>query len=252
MRLDRSLAPLCALALAACSTPRVDALARSAWVSVEGEFGASSGAVAGSSELGLQRDDFAPGARVDVELGVPRLIASAIDVDSEGAATLSSAIQMGGTTIPAGTAVGSDLELTQVDALLLFDLVPTATLDLALGLGVSVLDFDQSVSSGPMRVRAAETVPVPVLAAQAAMRWGAFELQGLGSGVAYDGGSDRLSYWSADVFARWTFAAGEPLRASLALGYRAIGIDAEYSSGGTQYSIDERLDGPWVGLELSF
>lgn len=252
MRLDRLLAPLCAVALAACSAPRVDALARTTWLSASGRFGASSGAIAGENDLGLGRDDFAPGLRVDVELGVPRLVGSVIDANSEGASTLSSAVQMNGTTIPAGTPVESDLALTQAEALVLFDLVPTSMVDLALGFGAALLDFDQSVRSGGQEVHAAETLPLPLVAGQAALRLGELELQGLVSGIAYASGSDELSYWSADLFARWAFASGGPLRASLALGWRALDLDLEYASKGTSYALDERLDGPWIGFEVSF
>lgn len=101
-----------------------------------------------------------PYARGQVDFGAPVLTASAFMFSNSGAGTLTNSF--GG--IPAGTAVSSQLDFTNVKTSLAFD-IPLGPIKLAPGVAIDLFDFDLNTSA--TSIAASEDVsviaPVPML-----------------------------------------------------------------------------------------
>lgn len=254
--LARRIALLLPFALASCALPSLDVQPRYATPSIEGEAGLSSSGVGAAADLedaGLDDDDTIAG-RLDFKFGMPHLVVLAQTPRFEGEGTLDVAITDGTNTIAAGANVASKLDLEMYDAALLFDLIPGDTLELALGFGAAYLDMSllfEEDGTGTM-VASDEAVPVPLLAAGAAVWIGPVEVVAFAGGMQYEYDDNDFSYLDLDAFARWKlFGGSHRLRASLVGGYRRTDLDVEYDDGASRVDADLTISGPYVGLELS-
>jgi hypothetical protein len=248
---------LVASGLPACALPQLDVQPRYGLLALDGEVGASSTGITGRADLeeaGLDDDEGAPGLRADFKWGAPHLILMGGQTGFDGRGMLTADIELDGVTIPAGTTVDSELDLTQYTGLIVFDLVPGKTFELGLGFGATLIDFDFDVQDvGTMaRVTSDESVPIPLLAANAGIHF--FSLEGtlLISGMSasyddYDG-----TYLDIDASLRWHLLGGKNhLRSSLMFGWRQTEVDVEYEDGSDDVEADFTLSGPYVGLEIT-
>jgi hypothetical protein len=152
--------------LAACSAPQIEAQAQYGLSKFDGDFAISSGGASGKTsmkDLGLDDEEGAPGARADFKWGLPHLTVELGKTSASGSGTTTANLSQGGTTITAGTAVDSDLDLGYIDGILTFDILPTDTVELGLGFGLQTLDIDAKVqqSGTANKVETSETFPDP-------------------------------------------------------------------------------------------
>jgi hypothetical protein len=244
-----------ACAVCGCAVPELGLMPRYGRVALEGEFGASSGSTSARSDVeraGLGEEEDVLHGRADLDLGSPHLILSGMGPSFEGRGTLDATIDDGTDTINAGATVDSEADIGIYDGLVVFDLVPGDTLDLALGIGGSVVDLDlafEEVGAGTT-IETAETFLVPVVAALAGVELGRLELQLLGLGIdaSYEG--DSILYWTGEGFLSLRLL-GTDVRASLVGGYRISQIEVDYDDENADIDADLRLSGPFVGLELA-
>jgi hypothetical protein len=217
----------------------------------------SNGTSTGSNDLdsiGIEDTEGAFGLRADFKWFLPHVTVTTQKTEWSGNGTLDNDISEGGVTIPAGTAVSSDLDLGIHKAVLTFDLLPTDNFELGIGFGVTALDFNASVRDpgSNAKVSTDETVPLPLLAARAGVGLGRFHAEGLLAGIAYQSGGDDVQYVDLDLAARVDLFGSVGFTGSFVLGYRYIGLDAKYSSSGDDIRADMTFTGPYVGLAFGF
>ena len=239
-----------------CSlTPSLVAIPRVGPLDIKGDVLVSSSGSSVSSdaeELGLEEDSGVFEPRVDFEWGPAHIMASAYWAEYEGTGTAESDLDLGGVVISEGEQVESSLDIASVNVLGTFDLIPTDVVDLGLGLGVRVIDFDgkvTSLSTGDS-IESAEGFALPVAAARAALSVGPFELSLLGSGITGSYDDMDASVIDLDLMGEYTFEKLLGFRGSLILGYRYITIDVEYTDEGSDVEAELDFSGPYVGLAL--
>jgi hypothetical protein len=249
------LLPLAALS-GACALPSLDVQPRYGRPEISGTAGVASGGVGGSADLeeaGLE-DDEALALRVDLDLGSPRLVGLAQAPQFEGSGTVDVTVTDGTNTITAGAPVESELDLAHYDLALVFDLFPGESFELGLGFGAAYFDLDfrfEETGTGTV-VASDEQVPVPFVAATAAVWLGPIEVGAFVGGMEYRYDDDDVRYLDLDAYARWKLFGGEELlRTSLLVGYRLTEFELDYDDDGNDVDADIELSGPYVGLEVS-
>jgi hypothetical protein len=253
---------LCALTTlaAGCSAPRFAVEPRLDQPSVSGEVAvAAPGEPLQSNDvesaLDLGQDDAAFGARADVRFGTPHVVLNFLLSDFDGEGTLTGQLSDDGVVLPAGTDVATDVDFALYSGIVTFDLVPSDMVEVGLGFGLEVIDLDATVlsrdSGNPGTIDIETTLPMPVLALQAAVQFDRFELHGLASGMQLAVDGDEASFYDIEVGARYRiFGAG--VSGSIAAGWRYSRLDAEYEDDDDNASVDLRLSGPFFGLALAF
>ena len=247
--------PLAALLvlLAGCSAPHVGARAGVGFTELDGDVGIQSGDVASTNsteDLGLDDDEPFPFAGADFRWGSPHLTVGYGRAGFSGTGTASAEISQGGTTIPVGALVDSELDVGVGSALVTFDLVPTEAFEAGIGLGLASLDLDgevREIATGES-VAGSQVFVMPVLAARAGARFGPFQVEALASGTRLDFEGDTLDYYDLDLNARYDLFRG----AWLGAGWREVGADVEFDDDGADVEVDLRLRGPYLALTLAF
>lgn len=205
--------------------------------------------------LNLEADDASPGIRADIEFGSPHLVLAWMGSASEGDGTLTGQLSDDGVTLGAGTDVATEFNLWVASGIVTFDFVPSDTVEVGLGLGVHVVDLDATVTSrdsgNPGEIGLETTLPVPVIALQAGVEIGRFELSGLVSGMDYSSSGDSATFLDFDVGARFRIL-GERVTGSIALGWRYSRLDAEYEDEDDNADVDLRISGPYIGIAIGF
>jgi hypothetical protein len=244
------------LLLGACALPQLDVQPRYEALGIDGEIGVSSTTVTAKADLermGLD-DDGAFGARADFKWGIPHLVVMGQASQHSGSGTLDATLTQGGNTINAGADVDSSLDVGSYSALLLFDVFPGSTFELALGFGAALIDYDLLVEEQltGTTIDSSETLPLPLVAANAGLELGSFELALLASGLSYDYNGDSGSLFDGDASLRWRFLGGEDhLRGSLVVGWRALLVDLDIEDGGDSVEGNFDLAGPYLGIEVT-
>ena len=261
--MQRLLLPLLALPLFACSAPSASVGVHVGQYALDGDVGLATAAAGGAVNattsldgLGLGDDSTSLGADVVINLGVPTLVLSAVQTDYSGNGTLAGDFEVDGVTLPAGTDVASALDVSMYQAFFLFEVVPGDTVDLAIGLGVDMLDFDGSFTgdTDPTAGVAIETltldqpVPLPVAGARAAIALGPVDLSAFVTGAAFD--FDDVEVSALDIDLRAGFSVFGPLSAFV--GYRDNAIEVDYVDGTDAGRIDLSIGGPYLGVRASF
>jgi len=241
----------------ACSLPQVEVMPRYGWTSLSGDIGANSGNVNAKADLedsGLDETEGTPGVRADFKFGAPHFVFQYAGVNFDGNGEVDATLDAGGVTIPAGADVATKLDLDIYSGVFLFDVFPGSMVEIALGFGGTVLDFDFRVEDDLTgeRIKSAETVPVPLLAANVGVQLGSFEISSTVSGAYVDYGKGDGSIIDSDTFGRVRIFGGKNhIRASLVGGVRYIWINADYSDSGDDFELDLNLLSPYVGLEIT-
>lgn len=261
MPFPRLLLSLASLACTcACSAPSGEVMPRYGPLDIDGEFGVRPLWYGGDfvtsdvGEAGFDEDRGVLGVRGDLDLGVPTLTVSLQGSTHSGVGRLAGALNDGTNYISGENDVASSLDFGLYQGLLTFDAVPSDVVDLGLGLGVTVVDFDGRITDTVTEVTISESqlVPVPVLALDAGARLGDFRAGATLSGVSIDLGGDDVALFDLDLTARYRLlGSGDRLSGSLCLGYRLIGLDVEYEDT-EEILIDLRFRGPYLGVSLGF
>ena len=251
------LALLLGCGLSSCNIiPSATVTPRLASLELDGDLLLGVGGVSGSGDLetlglGDSESTFAP--RVDLSWGPVDLVATAYNSSFSGEGVADVTLDLGGTTITAGDTVRSDLDLSSLGLLAIWDFVPTDLVDFGLGLGVQLIDISASVESiglGAGTIETDESAPFPVLAARAAVQVFDLELVGVASGVSFETGGIDATYYDLDLMASYTFERFLGFHGALVAGWRQIVVDAEYTDQGSDVILDFTLSGPFFGLSL--
>lgn len=247
-----------ALALLACGcqlTPSLVVTPRLGMLDVGGDvFVSSSNAsvATDADDLGFDDDGSVFEPRVDFSWGPAHVMGTVYSASYEGTGTAEGQLDLGTVTINAGDQVESVLDVTSVNLVTTFDLIPTELVDLGIGLGVRVIDFDGKVTSlsTSESIASNETFALPVAAARAAVGIGPFELSLVGSGLAgsYDG--IEASVLDLDLMGEYTFEEFLGFHGALVLGYRYISVAVDYTDSGSDVDADLDFQGPYIGLSL--
>ncbi|MFN0007317.1 MAG: hypothetical protein ACKVXR_05365 [Planctomycetota bacterium] len=256
----RSLLPPLALALVGASCVSVSVVPRFGPLDVDGRIGvndASSGLTARNDldDVGIDRDNTVLGARADLEVGGMHTTLALSDSSHGGSGTLAAELSDGTTTIPAGTDVESDLDLTIGEAMVTWDLVPGDTVEVGIGLGATIFRVDssfQAPSTGD-EIATDETVPIPLLAARVGLAFGDFDVSAVLGGMRLDIDGESNSFYDLDFMARMRIFGQEDVFAgALVLGYRHVDLSAEYEDSGSRVEAHVRIRGPYIGFSFGF
>lgn len=257
MRLSKLTPCLPLFAFAACSLPQLDVAPRYSQLSLEGDFGISSGGASANGNLetaGLDDSEGAPGIRADFAWSGAHLIVSSTQVEFSGSGTADTTFSSGGVTIPFGAAVESDLDLGLHSAIVLWDLFPGNMIELSAGLGVTLIDFELNIvdTGSSMSVSADEALPVPLLAANAGVMLGDLEANLLVSGFSISAEGNSGSYIDLDASLRYKLFGGQNhVRSSIIAGWRQIDIELDYTDSGDSIDGDIRVSGPYLAFEVT-
>ena len=246
-----------------CYTPTVDFLPRVAIVNLDGDFastpeGEPSSGPNDVSVLGLSnRDQGAVAPRIDLSSGRWDWTIDWIGSEFDGLGTVENDFTIDGVEFNTGDTVQSDAELGFGRAAVTYDFVADPDVNLGLGLGASIFQFDAQVVdvfSGDF----SETDQVgilPYFTGRAGWRTGDFDIQALVTYIDFELSDIDARYIDADAFARWTFRGREEgWTGAVVAGYRWIDLDASYEEEPQNERIDWELryQGPYVGLSFGF
>ncbi|MCC7013457.1 MAG: hypothetical protein IT454_12910 [Planctomycetes bacterium] len=249
------LIPSLALALlGACAAPQLTLQANYGPFTPEGKIQIDSVGSPATSEnsagdLGLDDDASTVGARFDLKFGSPHLTLSTQASSWDGDGILSA--DFGG--ISASTAVESELDLALHRGVITFDMVPTDFVEFGLGLGVTVVDIEASVTDnlGVVTEEVDESLPVPLLAARLGGRFWLLDAEALVAGLTADVDGDEATYLEIDVNAKLAFLGEHGgLSGSVVLGWRQIDLEVDYADDTDDVHADLTFDGPYFGLQL--
>lgn len=261
--MKRSLKPLTVLSLlasltAGCAIPSVDVAPRYGYMDVDGSYsllntnnaGSSFGTSADLNTAGIDKDDSYLGARIDLDLGMPVLTLTTQTTNHGGDGTLNAVLD----PFVINEAVTTNLDLGIHSLAMTWDIIPTDYVDIGIGLGVTVIDLDASITdSGGTSITADETIPIPVLAIRARVELGDFRFAALMSGIDLDLGTDEASFYDFDLMAEYHLLGGDSrLSGSIGLGYRHTTLDFAYEDGGDDIDVEMDLDGPYIAFVLTF
>ncbi len=245
--------------LAACSAPRFDVIPRVQEAKLGGTIGATTTGMSVTSndvanDLGLNQTESEFGARADLAFGAGKWTFAWSPASFSGNGTLNVDVTNGGVTIPAGTAVASDVKMNVGSAIWTFDFVPGDTVELGLGLGVHALDFSGTVTDGTDTVHLSKTLPVPVLAGRAGVAFGPFDVSALVSGLHVATGGDSATFMDTDLMGRWRFFGGVDghLSGALVVGWHKTDVKIDYTDSSDQVNADLNVSGIYYGLSFGF
>lgn len=243
--------------LASCGAPSLDATARYGLMGLDGDIrtDTSVGATTnGWDDLGLDDEEGAPGATLNLKWGMPHLSISTQSTGFSGTGIIESEIDLDGEIIGVGASVHSDVDLGVTSALLTWDLAP-GDFEFGLGLGIVALDLEMQFVEDATATTATtdESLPIPVLAARVGLSAGSWEVAGTLAGLEVDVEGDSVSFFDLDAYGKYHFMGGEDrLGASFVFGYRETNLDIDYEDGADEVDAELGISGPYIGLRLSF
>ncbi len=252
-----------ALALTGCYTPTVDFMPRVVLVDLTGNFASTpeGAASSGSNDvdvLGLSNDDqVAPAPRIDLNSGRWDWTVDWIGSEFDGRGIVQNEFTIDGVTFETGASVQSDAELGFTRALVTYDFMADPEINLGLGLGASIYQFDaQIVDVVDGDISDTDQLGIlPYLAGRAGWRVGDFDVQALVTYLDVEITDIDARYLDADAFARWTFRGrDEGWTGAVVAGYRWIDLDANYEEEPQNENLDWELryQGPYMGLSFGF
>jgi hypothetical protein len=257
----KGLKPRCMLAaalLASGCAPTLGVTPRYGNFDLSGDFAISSTGITATSDLesaGIEEDDSVPGVQLDFKWGSPHLVLDLQSSEHGGDGTLDADISSGGVTIPAGADVSSDVDLAIYNAILTFDLLPS-DFELGIGFGAALVDVDAAfteIGGSSGMIETDETFPIPLLAARAGFEIGRFGASASLAGMSLEIDDDEGTYLDLDAQLRYRLFGGDDhLRGSLMVGYRRIGLDAEYEDGSDDVEFDVTFDGFYFAFNFQF
>jgi hypothetical protein len=243
----------------ACAAPRLEIMPRAMQFNVSGDFRAdtSGGLNADNSleSLGIDDDpiEFAP--RVDLDVGALEITADWFSVSYAGSGTVEQEIEFGGQTFPVNADVDTEMDLSLGRVAATLDVIPSKTIDVALGVGVAYADarvfMEEQLAFNSATTE--EQAPFPFVAGRGRLALGSLSAEVLVGWLEFEYDSTEASYLDVDALLRWGFLGGdERLSGALLAGYRYINVDLAYEDEGDSVALVAELSGPYLGLSLAF
>ncbi len=246
---------------ASCSVPAVRPWGRVGYLHLDGDIAASAGPASASvsaDSLGLDNYEAIPNIGADfdwdpIHLAVEGLVAK---YQGSGFATTELSIDNDGSpiVIPLGTQVESEIDVGLYLARATWDILPSAPVDLGIGVGGGLIDygvsFDATILTQPRSVGIDDELPFGFLTARVGRQLGDFELLGHISGLGFEFGNEEINFIDIEGSLIWTFWYMKTGAAALEVGYRYIELDYEFDPSRGNFSVDAALRGPFVGLSV--
>ncbi len=245
--------------LSACSVPRATGYLRVARLELDGDLaaqasvpGVGASAVATTEALGLDEEETAFQPRFDFDWDPFLLSVEGYDASFSGDGVADATLDFGsGGSITAGVPVRSELDLGLYFARAVWDVVPDPLLDLGIGFGVGLLEYDftaQELGSGASASND-DDLPFAFLSVRAARQLGRFELAGMLSGLDVSFSGDELMFYDLDLSVGYRLVDAGSVEAVLLLGFRQMVVDYE-TEDGADVDADIELSGPYLGLSI--
>lgn len=257
MKLRWRLSLICLLVASGCVVPRARFAPRYLYLEVDGDTGATAAGATLTSDiqtLGLDDEEGNFSPRADLWWVGSHLSLSYLDASFDGRGQTEAAIEIGGDVIAAGVDVDSDLNFKSLDAIMTWDVVPSEFVELGLGFGVSLIDFEFDIIDDlGNQVSTDESLPVPFVAGRLGVNVHRFDLDATAGLIDIEVSDIDLSFLNLDLSAQYLLFGGKQ-RASgrIIVGYRSFDVDAEYEDGNSDVEADFRIDGPYFGVSVTF
>lgn len=243
----------------ACGLPQAGVSMRYLNLDVEGDLLVTQGAATSSSDLdtmGFEKDSGVLSPRVDFEWGGFHMSASQSNSDHSGQGTVEATLEYEGVTLSSGENVQSDFELGLTNLLMTWDLIPSDTFELGLGVGAMLMDLDANIMSldNPgNNVELDEQLPIPMLVGRAGLEIAGFDLEGVLGGISVNVDGDEATVLDLDVSLQYELIdIGGAVYGELMIGYRSYDIDVQYDDDSNAVDFDSSFSGPYFGITLSF
>ncbi|WKE66268.1 TIGR04219 family outer membrane beta-barrel protein [Gallaecimonas kandeliae] len=200
-------------------------------------------------ELGLKSADLTQWY-VNIEHPVPvlpNLRLAYSNISESGNGQLTQNVDFDGNTYPAGTQIGSDLQIKMTDATFYYELWDTGG-DLDLGLTARRMNGHARLSNdlvGSGEEKVDQWVPLVYVNARIDLPMTGFYAGAQGNGITYSG--NRLTDFSA--FVGYDFDITGPVDVGVQLGYRALELKLKDIG---DFDADVKLDGAFANVTMHF
>ncbi len=242
------------------AAPRVTAGLRVAFLDIDGNFGIVPsidliGLTSSASALGLKEETvFQP--HVDFNWKDWHLWLIGFQAEYSGSGTADTTIQIGNfPPITKGTPVRTDVGFKYLTANFVYDIIPTDSVDIGVGLGGGLVNYELAFQSEVSSLSASldNTLPFVFPMVRVAKEIGSFGFTGTFGGIAVEFGAHDITYLQLDLGINYRFFDQDKKpRGYLTLGYQFFNMDYVYEDQGSIGIIDVILSGPYLGLALSF
>lgn len=257
-RLALSLLLLAILLSAGCSLPRFAVTPRAGYMKLDGDVTLNTGPVqvtGSASDLGVDDGEVVWQPRIDVDWDDLHVTAHGIWHEFSGSGTADVTADVGGHRVkfdaPARTHF--DFGIYAVEAA--YDIIPTDFIDVGLGLGAGMVEYDIRISSPVQNasVEADDQLPFGYVMARVAKDLWRFNFLVNLRGLTLKLDDDEMTYGDVDASVSFSlFGPDSRFDGKLVVGYRYIYVDYEYTNG-TDVDVDNvTLKGPFLGLTISF
>jgi hypothetical protein len=223
---------------------------------VDTSGGPTSAASASTDSLGLDDAEGVLRPRVSVEWVGFELMVDHASYSWSGNGTANVDLEFDDFTIQSGDDVASDLDMSLTTAMLFVDVIPTDVARLGLGLGVTYVDEELSITSLTLSPGTSagsdEAAPVPVVGVHAGVGLGPIDVDVLARGLTVDVDDVEATFLDLDAAVVWSFFGRDHLSGNLRVGWRQVGLDVEYDDGDSAIELDLEASGPYIGLGVVF
>ena len=240
--------------------PRVKATFQAALLDIDGNFGIQPNSntiilTSDAQALGLKEETvFQP--HLDLDWKDWHLWLIGFQADYSGSGTLEAKVQIGNfPPITRGTPVRTDAGFKYLTANVVYDILPTDAVDVGLGLGGGLINYELGFKSEVSSVRVAldDTLPFVFPIVRIAKEIGHFGVMGTIGGIAVVLGAHDISYLQMDIGINYRiFGQDKKTRGTVTLGYQYFSMDYEYEGQSSIGIIDVVLSGPYLGFALTF
>ncbi len=211
---------------------------------------------ASAKDLGLDDPEIAFQPKAEVDWGGFNISLDGFAVGYSGNGTATVGLDIGNRPpIEQGAAVHTKLDLSYLMLKATFDLIPTDVIDVGIGLGGGIVDYDLSVNEilGVGSFETVETLPIIYPVIRVGSLIGPVRIAGYLGGLALSYDGNKIKYIDGEIYAGVRlFGADSRLQGWVSLGYRYIDFEYEYESKGSDVELDARVTGPYLSLEITF
>lgn len=244
------------LLVASCSVTSVRPWGRVGYLHLDGDIAGSVGPVsAGVSvdSLGLDDHEAVPNIGADFDWDPIHLAVEGLVAGYDGTGITDAVLSIPGhPPIMPNTPVESKVDVGIYQARATWDLLPSAPLDLGIGVGVGLIDYGLSIrpTSSPEPHGIDDELPFGFLTARVGRKFGNFEFLGHISGLGFEFDDEEINFIDLEGSLIWTFWYMETGAAALEVGYRYIEIDYDFDPSLGHFNADGTLEGPFAGLSV--
>ncbi len=211
---------------------------------------------ASTDDLGLDDSELTFQPKAELDWGGLNLSLDGFSVGYSGTGIATVGLEIGNLPpIELGAAVKTDLDLSYLTLKATYDLIPTDVIDIGIGLGGGIVDYDLTVDQilGSGRFRTAETLPVVYPMIRVGSLIGPVRIAGYLGAIAVSWDGNRIRYIDGELYAGVrVFGSESRFQGWVSLGYRYLDFNYEYNSENSNIELDATIRGPYLSLEITF